>query len=169
MTFVAVGRIARAHGIRGEVAVQPLTEVESRFSPGSVLGLEDGRTLTVAASRPHQNRLLIRFEEVADRTGAEALRGEVLVVEATDSPAIAEDDRYWVREIVGLEVVTEAGRVIGKVRDVLGNPANDVWVVDAGGRDVLIPAIRDVVVQVDRDAGRVVIRELPGLLREGRE
>jgi 16S rRNA processing protein RimM len=164
VTFVAVGRIARAHGIRGEVAVQPLTEVESRFSPGSVLGLEDGRKLTVAASRPHQNRLLVRFKEIADRNAAEALRGEVLVVPASDSPTIADDDRFWVREIVGLEVVTGDGRVVGRIRDVLGNPANDVWVVDAGGRDVLIPAIRDVVVEVDRDAGRVVINELPGLL-----
>jgi 16S rRNA processing protein RimM len=110
---------------------------------------------------PCRNRLLVRFREVADRNAAEALRGEVLVLPASDSPPIAEG-----RSLLGARDRRPRGRTVGRVRDVLGNPANDVWVVDAGGHDVLIPAIRDVVVEVDRDAGRVVIRDLPGLLPE---
>jgi 16S rRNA processing protein RimM len=164
--LLAVGRVARAHGIRGEVAVQPLTEVGSRFDAGSVLRLEDGRSVTVTVSRRHQHRLLVRFEEVADRSAAEALRGEVLLVPSSDAPPIEEGDRFWVHEVVGLEVVDEEGRRIGRVREVLSNPANDVWVVDTERRDVLVPAVHDVVRSVDRDARRVVIRELPGL-REG--
>jgi 16S rRNA processing protein RimM len=161
--LVAVGRIARAHGVHGEVAVEPLSEVEARFEPGSMLRLEDGRTLTVRGARPHHHRLLVTFDEISDRDGAEALRGALLLVPATDLPPIAEADKYWVHQVVGLEVVTEDGRALGRIREVHGNPANDLWVTETGA---IIPALRDVVASVDLDAGLVTIREVPGLLEE---
>jgi 16S rRNA processing protein RimM len=162
--LLAVGRVSRAHGVRGEVAVQSLTEVEERFASGSVLRLEDGRRLTVQASRPHHHSLLVKFAEVPDRTTAEALRGQVLLVEARVAPPIDENDRFWVHQVVGLEVATEDGRQLGRVLEVQANPANDLWVTDTGA---VIPAIRQVVVEVDLGAGRVVIRPIPGLLEEG--
>jgi 16S rRNA processing protein RimM len=161
--LLAVGRITRAHGVRGEVAVQPLTEVEARFAPGSSLLLEDGRTLIVAASRPHQHRLLVRFEGVKDRAGAEGLRGEVLLVAAGGAPP-APEGGFWVHQVVGLELLTEDGRSVGRVTEVLHNPANDVWVTDAGA---LVPAVRAVVVSVDLEARTATIADLPGLLEEG--
>lgn len=160
---LAVGRITRAHGIRGEVAVQSLTEVSDRYAPGSVLSLEDGRTLTVRAARRHQQRLLVKFEEVVDRTEAEGLRGQVLLVPVERSPAIAETDRFWVHQVVGLEVLTEEGRSLGRIREVRANPANDLWVTDAGA---LIPAVRAFVRDVDLAAGRVTVHEVPGLFEE---
>ncbi|HEX2031247.1 MAG TPA: ribosome maturation factor RimM [Actinomycetota bacterium] len=164
---LAVGRVARAHGIRGEVSVESLSEVEGRYAPGSVLRLDDGRVLTVTSVRTHGHRLLVRFEEVVDRTAAEALRGQVLLVAAADVPPIEEEGRFWVHEVVGLEAVTEEGRSLGRIRDVLHNPANDLWVAEGASGEALIPAVRDVVVAVDRAAGRVVVRELPGLFPEG--
>lgn len=158
---LAVGRVGRAHGIRGEVAVRPLSEVDARFTPGSVLTLEDGRTLTVRSVRPHRHRLLVRFEEVGDRNGAEALSGEVLLVPASSAPELPEG-AYWPHDLVGCEVVTEEGRSLGRVTEVLHNPANDVWVTP----QALVPAVRDVVVKVDLDARRIVARDLPGLERE---
>jgi 16S rRNA processing protein RimM len=160
---LAVGRITRAHGIRGEVAVQSLTEVSDRYAPGSVLSLEDGRTLTVRAARRHQQRLLVQFAEVVDRTEAERLRGQVLLVPVERSPAIAEPDRFWVHQVVGLEVVTEEGRSLGRIREVRANPANDLWVTDAGA---LIPAVRAFVRDVDLASGRVTVHEVPGLFEE---
>jgi 16S rRNA processing protein RimM len=163
--LVAVGRVGRAHGVRGEVAVTPLTEVESRFAPGSALLLEDGRRLTVRASRPHAGRLLVRFEETADRDDAAALRGLPLLVPSSELPEIEDEGRFWVRDVVGLEVVTESGRSLGPVREVLANPANDLWVTGRPGEpEMLIPALRDVVVAVDLEARRVVVREVPGLV-----
>jgi 16S rRNA processing protein RimM len=162
--FLAVGRVSRAHGVRGEVSVQSLTEVQDRFAVGSVLRLEDGRHLTVQASRPHRHRLLVRFHEVADRTAAEALRGQVLLVEARATPQIDEEDRFWIHEVIGLDVATEEGRPLGKVVEVRANPANDLWVTETGA---VIPAVREIVVEVDLEAGRVVIRPVPGLLEEG--
>jgi 16S rRNA processing protein RimM len=161
--LLAVGRITRAHGIRGEVAVQSLSEVEDRFAPGKALRLEDGRGLTIQASRSHRHRLLVKFEEVPDRNAAEALRGEVLLVEAATTPPIDEEDRFWVHQVVGLDVVTEDDRRLGRVVEVQANPANDLWVTDTGA---VIPAVREIVIEVDLAAGRVVIRPIPGLLEE---
>ena len=160
--LLAVGRISRAHGIGGEVSVHKLSEVEERFAPGSKLRLEDGRTLTVETTRPHQRQLLVKFEEIPDRSAAESLRGEVLLVSADQSPE-PPGGAFWVHQVVGLEVVTEGGRSLGRILEVEGNPANDLWVTESGA---LIPAIRDVVTEVDLEGGRVKIREMPGLLED---
>lgn len=163
--LLAVGLVSRAHGIRGEVSVQPLSEVESRFHTGStvLLGPDGNRRLEVATARKHGHRLLVKFEEVDDRDAAESLRGRVLLVPQEEAPPLPED-RYWVHEVVGIEVLTQAGRSVGTVREVLHNQANDVWLVEGRDREVLIPALRDVVVEVDPAARRAVIREVPGLL-----
>jgi 16S rRNA processing protein RimM len=166
--LLAVGRITRAHGIRGEVAVLNLTEVEARFSVGSVLRLEDGRRLTVDAARGHGHRLLVKFQEVADRSVAEELRGEVLLVPAAEAPPTTEGS-YWVHQVVGLEVVTESGRRLGRVREVLHNPANDLWVTEGPDGEVLVPALGHVVVEVDLQARRAVVREIEGLTGPGNE
>jgi len=157
--LLAVGRISSAHGVRGEVSIHKLTEVDERFAPGSILQLEDGRRLTVETMRPHQRNLLVKFEQVADRTGAEALRGQVLLVPSDASPEPPEGS-FWIHQVVGLEVVTEEGRSLGRIVEVQANPANDLWVTESG---TLLPAIRDLVVQVDVEAGRVTVREMPGL------
>lgn len=158
-----MGRIARSHGVGGEVSVQTLTEVGARFEPGSVLRLEDDRTLTVERSRPHHDRLLVKFEGIDDRDAADALRGSVLVVPVDQAPPIEDPDRFWIHQVVGLEVVTEEGRSLGRIREVQGNPANDLWVTEEGQ---LIPAVREVVIGVDLAGGRVTVRPLPGLLDE---
>jgi 16S rRNA processing protein RimM len=159
--LLAVGRITRAHGVRGEVAVQSLTEVEERFAPGSVLLTEDDRRLTVRRVRPHGDRLLVTFEEIEDSTEAESLRGALLLIAAADTPSIEEPGRFWVHQVVGLDVVTEDGRSLGQIREVHSNPANDLWVTDQGA---LIPAVNEVIREVDLHRGRVTIAELPGLL-----
>jgi 16S rRNA processing protein RimM len=170
--LLAVGLITRAHGVKGEVAVRPLTEVESRFRPGSVLLLGPGgdRPLTVGSVRgPHHGRLLVRFREVEGREEAEEIRGQVLLIDSQDSPSLEETDRFWVHQVVGLEVRTEEGRSLGRVREVLHNPANDVWVVEGESDEILIPAVREVVSDVDIPGGRVVIKRLPGLFEEAEE
>jgi 16S rRNA processing protein RimM len=86
----------------------------------------------------------------------------VLLVPAADAPAPAEGS-YWVHQVVGLEVVTDTGRSLGRVREVLHNPANDLWVTDGPQGEMLIPALGDVVLEVDLDADRAVVREIEGL------
>ena len=145
-----------------------LSEVEARFSPGSILQLEDGRAMTVVSSRPDRGKLLVRFEDVTDRTAAEPLVGAYLFVPASAVPD-APEGSFWPHELEGSEVVTATGRSFGRIADVIASPANDVWVVRDGDRETLIPALRDVVVSVDTKARRVVVREVPGLTTDGDE
>jgi 16S rRNA processing protein RimM len=164
---LVVGRIVKPHGIRGEVVVDPLSDAPDRFAPGarlSVGGADDpGRTVTVVSSRTHQGRLLVRFDEVRDRSEAEAARGGLLWIAGAN--AFTPQEGSWLlHEIEGCRVVSEDGEEIGTVAEVLGGTANDVWALDAGGRRILVPAVRDVVVDVNPAERRITIRVLPGLL-----
>ena len=162
--YVAVGRITRAHGIRGEVTVLPLSQIESRFTPGSrLLAGPEHRPLTIAATRAHRSRLLVTFEEVLDRTQAEALAGWYLFVATSEVPAPPEGE-FWPHQLVGLRVETDEGTELGELREVVRGIANDLWVARAEeGPEVLIPALKDVVREVDLEAGRIVVRAIPGL------
>ncbi|MDP9344021.1 MAG: ribosome maturation factor RimM [Actinomycetota bacterium] len=162
---VAVGRITRAHGIRGEVAVLVLTEVEGRFDVDATVTLENGRTLSIEEVRPNRGRLLVRFRGVPDRTTAETLAGQYMFVPEEDVPPPPEG-AFWPHQLEGCEVLTESGRQLGVVREVVSGPANDWWVVrsDEDDRDeTMVPALKDVVVSVDVSARRVVVRDVPGL------
>jgi 16S rRNA processing protein RimM len=86
----------------------------------------------------------------------------VLLVEAATAPDL-ENGAFWIHQVVGLEVVTEEGRALGRIREVLPNPANDIWVTEMDGRELLIPALKEVVREVDLAGKRVVVRLLPGL------
>ncbi|MBA3728711.1 MAG: 16S rRNA processing protein RimM [Actinobacteria bacterium] len=162
--WVAVGRIARAHGVKGEVSVVPLSDVSSRFDAGARVfaGATEDRPLTVSSSRPHAGRVLVSFDEVADRDAAERLRGEYLFVPAASTPPLP-DGEYWPHELIGCQVVTEDGRPLGPIREILRTQANDVWVAAGPDGEVLIPALVDIVVSVDVEARGVVVRSVPGL------
>jgi 16S rRNA processing protein RimM len=160
---VVVGRITRPHGVRGELTVMVLSEVPGRFDAGATVFLESGRALTIATSRPHKDRVLVTFSEVTDRESADALRGAVLVVPESTSPPLAEGS-WWDHQLVGCSVFTESGIELGELRQVIHTAANDVWsAVDDSGAETLIPVLRDVLVSVDTDARRIVVREIPGL------
>jgi len=159
---VVVGRITRPHGLKGELSVLVLSEVDGRFAEGALVYLEDGRALTVESARRHRSGLLVKFREVGDRTAAERLARTVLVVPESASPELP-DGSWWDHQLVGCEVVTESGRSLGTVREVIHTAANDVWSAVSGDRETLIPALKDVVVSVDTADKRIVVREVPGL------
>jgi 16S rRNA processing protein RimM len=160
---VVVGRITRAHGVTGEVAVLVISEVPGRFDEGATVWLEDGRSLTVDSSRPHKDRLLVRFRGVDDREHAEALQKALLVVPESSSPELPEGS-WWDHRIVGCALETDTGRSLGTVREVIHTAANDVWsAVDDDGTETLVPVLQEVVLDVDLDAKRIVVREISGL------
>ena len=164
---VVVGRIGRAHGIRGDVAVDIRTdEPERRFAPGSSLVCGD-RTVVVTASRRHQGRLLVTLEGIADRTAAEGLHGRLLEVDVDPDDVPAEDDEFYDHQVVGLTVLDHAGARVGTVTDVLHLPAQDTLAVDADGREVLVPFVEALVPDVDLDAGTLTLADVPGLLDPG--
>ncbi len=167
--FLAVGRIVRPHGIRGEVAVEVLTDVRERIAPGAVLFLEGERPepVLVEGARPHQGRVLVKLEGVRDRTSAEALRGKHLLVPFSQARDLGPDE-YWPFEVVGMRVRV-AGREVGEVCDVRRGKAHDIWVVRGEGGEFMVPAVRAFLLKVDMEARVVEVADVPGLLEGGLE
>jgi 16S rRNA processing protein RimM len=161
---VVVGVVTGVHGLRGEVSVQNRSDNPDRWSPGGVVLREDGgAALTIAASRRHGRRLLVTFDGVADRGAAEQLRGAVLVVPESWLPDLSEGE-WWAHQLEGCEVRTVSGRILGVVTEVIANPANDLWVaVDEEGRETLVPALADLLIDVDVAARSIVVDDVPGL------
>lgn len=160
---VVVGVVTGVHGLRGEVSIQNRSDNPDRWAEGSTVLREDGAALTIVSSRRHGRRLLVRFDGVDDRTDAEQLRGAVLAVPESWLPELAAGE-WWAHQLEGCEVRTRAGRVLGTVREVIANPANDLWVaVDEEGRETLVPALADVLVDVDVAGRRIVVEDVPGL------
>ena len=160
---VVVGVVTGVHGLRGDVSVQNRSDNPDRWAPGGTVLREDGAALTIEASRRHGRRLLVKFAGVGDRSTAEALRGAVLVVPESWLPDLAEGE-WWAHQLEGCEVRTVSGRLLGVVKEVIPNPANDLWVaVDDEGRETLVPALADLLIDVDVDARTIVVDDVPGL------
>jgi 16S rRNA processing protein RimM len=145
-----VGYVARAHGLHGEVVVALITDRVERVDPGTVLATDVG-DLTVAASRPHQDRWIVTFAGHETREQAEALRGQVLRAAALDDPS-----ELWVHDMVGAEVLTTAGDRLGRCVAVVANPAADLIELDGGA---LIP----VAFVVDHAPGTLTVDPPDGL------
>ncbi|WP_447003813.1 ribosome maturation factor RimM [Saccharothrix isguenensis] len=167
---VVVGRVAKAHGISGELAVDVRTDSPgTRFALGSVLTakLRDGtsRNLTVAAARNHSGRLLVRFEEVLTRDVAETLRGTVLLGRTEDLPPTDDPDEFYDHELEGLTAELVDGTRIGTVLEIVHGLGGELLVVKReNGDETLVPFVRQIVPTVDIAGRRVVIDPPEGLL-----
>lgn len=160
---VAVGRINAAWGLKGFVKVTPFTSNPTRLAAGSVVLVLGAPTEILEVVTP-QGYPIVRFAGYEGRAAVEPLLGTTIEIEASDLPALPEDE-WYVDDLVGLDVVTASGDRIGELSEVLRTGSNDVYVVRRdSGRDVLVPAIQGVLVQVDLEARRVVVEAVPGLL-----
>ena len=161
---VMVGRIGRAHGIRGEVVVGVSTdEPQERFAPGSVLDTDRG-PLTVESVRWHSGQLLVRFAGYQDRNAAEDLRGLWLGVDSDALPPTDDPDEFRDHDLVGLAVRTVAGEPVGVVTDVL-HLGQDLLEIDHNdGAKLLVPFVKPIVPEVDLAARLITIDPPPGLL-----
>lgn len=163
---VAVGRINATWGLRGHVKVTPLTSNPQRIQPGAVL-LVRGEPREVLDVRYPKGFPCVVFEGYEDATAANALRGTLIEIEEAELPDLGQGE-YYVHDLVGLEVVGTQGERLGRLAEVLRTGANDVYIVRRKGeRDLLIPAIGDVIAEVDLEGGRMVVELLPGLLDGG--
>lgn len=151
-TLLEVGKIAKAHGLGGEVVVDLVTNRIERLDRGSTLLTPSGRILTVASSSPFNKRWIVAFEGVSDRNEADRLRGTPLLAEPAD-----ESEGLWVHELVGAIVEDQDGNRLGIVASVVANPASDLLELEGGS---LVP----LVFVVDQSPGRVVVDVPDGLL-----
>lgn len=170
--FLIVGHVTRAHGIKGEVLVAPLTDREEAvFLPGSemLLGDADGELeddaplVTVASARPYRRGWLVRFEGVDDRTAAETMVRRYLLVPAEALGPLEEGEVYY-HQLLGMVVVTVTGEEVGRVREVYETEPAHLLEVAGAGRTHLIPFVERIVREIDVERGRLVIEPPPGLL-----
>lgn len=143
--------------------VTPYSSNPERFEVGAVLYVR-GEPRKVVDLNMSQGYPIVKFEGYPNATAAEALCGTDLEIDEADLPPLPEGE-YYLHDLIGLEVVTVAGEVVGTLVQALTTGANDVYVVRREGKpDALIPAIRDVVQSVDLQTRRMTIDPMPGLL-----
>ncbi|MGW5971525.1 ribosome maturation factor RimM [Streptomyces sp. NPDC055186] len=165
---LVVARIGRAHGIKGEVTVEVRTdEPELRLGPGAVLATDPATAgpLTIETGRVHSGRLLLRFEGVHDRTGAEALRNTLLIAEVDPDERPEDEDEYYDHQLIDLDVVTEDGQHVGRITEISHLPSQDLFVVERpDGSEVFVPFVEQIVTGIDLEEQRAVIDPPPGLI-----
>jgi len=159
-TAVTVGRVIVAHGIRGEIKVAPLTDFPQRFEAGSRLWL-DGTPHTVERGRWQNRNVILKLSGIDTRNQAEALHGKDLL--AAEATPIAEEDVYYLHDILGARVEDAAGQALGELVEVLSTGSNDVYVVRGERGELLLPALDDVILKVDVKARRIVVEIPDGL------
>nr|WP_202532631.1 ribosome maturation factor RimM [Streptomyces sp. SID3212] len=167
---LVVARIGRAHGIKGEVTVEVRTdEPELRLGPGAVLGTEPASAgpLTIATGRVHSGRLLLRFEGVSDRGGAEALRNILLIAEVDPEELPEDPEEFYDHQLMDLDVVLADGTEIGRITEITHLPSQDLFIVERpDGSEVMIPFVEEIVTEIDLEEQRAVIDPPPGLIDE---
>ena len=162
-TLVPIARVVRPHGLKGELLCDILTDFPDRFqrTPFVYLGSEV-ESVAVESSRLAGGRVVLKLRGVSTRGAAERLRGRELAVPADQLVPLPAGSYYW-HQLAGLAVETDDGRLLGQLRKVLPTGSNDVYVVDTARGELLLPAIAEVVREIDIEAGVMRVRLLPGL------
>ncbi|ADL07830.1 ribosome maturation factor RimM [Thermosediminibacter oceani] len=166
--YIAIGRVLAPWGVRGQVKVEALTDDVNRFRKlKSVLVEEDEALKSYVVNSVvflKKDFVALKLEGIDTVESAERLRGRYLMVHRKDAVKLPEG-HYFICDIIGMEVYREEdGELLGRVRDVLKTGANDVYVVDLkGGRELLLPAIRDVVRKIDLENNKMVVKLMEGM------
>lgn len=163
--FLIVGRVVRPHGVRGDIAMKILTDYPERLVEIETVHVGPDHTpYTIERVRNHKIGLLIKFEEIDDRDEAEALREHFVYVHRSNAIPL-EEGEYYLYQLEGMRVVTEEGEELGRLTDYIVTGANDVYIISRpDGTELLIPAIPDVIREVDVASGTMTVRLLEGLM-----
>jgi 16S rRNA processing protein RimM len=160
---LVVGRIGRAHGILGEATIEVQTDdPDLRFKIGNNLTLADGQQLTIRSSRWHNQILLLAFDGVDDRNEIEKLRDHLIYadVEINDSAP----GEYHFQQLIGCQVVRQNGELIGEVNEIVKLPGQDLLSISKAGKQVLIPMVKQIIIEIDVFAKKIVVNPPEGLL-----
>jgi 16S rRNA processing protein RimM len=160
---VLVGTVVKAHGLSGDVVVIPETDYEARFTRGRSVYTPDGRALTVKSNKPGEKGWLVSFEEIGDRSLAQALVGHGLLIDSRDRRSLRSNE-FWPDQLVGLEVRELSGRGIGRVVGVDDSSEQARLRITTTGGEVEVPFVDELVPEIDLDGGYLVVAPIPGLL-----
>lgn len=166
LRYLAIGKVVRAHGLQGELSVSVLTEFPERFETTEWVYLGDPYQATpfrVVGYRWHQQNILLSLDGITDRTQAEQFRNQYVQVPIAEAVPLAEGN-FYLYQLIGVQVITSAGELLGTVTEVLETGANDVYIVSDGQREILLPAIPSVILAVDLPAGRMTVELIDGLI-----
>ncbi|MEU7132629.1 ribosome maturation factor RimM [Streptomyces sp. NPDC046261] len=165
---LVVGRIGRAHGIKGEVTVEVRTdEPELRLGPGAVLATDPAGVgpLTIETGRVHSGRLLLRFAGVSDRNAAEALRNTLLIAEVDPDETPEDPEEFYDHQLMDLDVITVDGTAVGRITEISHLPSQDLFIVERpDGSEVMIPFVSEIVTEIDLEGQVAVVDPPRGLL-----
>ena len=160
---LVVGRIGRAHGVLGEATIEVQTDdPDIRFQIGNKLTLDDGKQLTIRSSRWHNQILLLAFDGIADRNQIEELRDQ-LISSDVDLDSLAPGE-YHFQQLIGCEVLQQNGELIGAVDEIVKLPGQDLLSVNRAGAQVLIPMVKQIIIEIDVLAKKIVVNPPEGLL-----
>ena len=165
--FLQVGVITATHGIRGEVKVFPTTDDPERFLDLETVYLDTGREkklLTISSVKFFKQFVILKFKGIDNINDIERYKRCPLLVERKDAVAL-EEDEYFIADMIGIQVVTEDDEPFGTLKDVMETGANDVYVIDTEGHgEVLVPAIRECILDVDIENQKMKIHLMDGLI-----
>lgn len=156
--FLVLGKLRRAHGVLGEIAMEVYTRMLELLDPQCVVYIgEEHQPYTIEKTRWKQDLLLIKFSEVDDRTSVTTLTNELLYVRSDDLPPVS-DDEYYFHDLIGLEVFNTNGDYIGVIEEILETGANDVFLVrDEAGNEVLIADVEEYILEIDLDEEKMIV------------
>lgn len=164
--YFVIGDIVNTQGIKGEVRVIPCTDDESRFELLDSIFVEQKgkiKEYNIENVRYHKQFVLLKLEGIDDMTAAEKLKGSVVKIPPEDALPL-EEGEYYIRDLYDMEVFTDEGEKLGILSDILFTGANDVYVVKAEkGKDILIPAIKECILDVDVENKKMTVKLLKGL------
>jgi 16S rRNA processing protein RimM len=162
--FLAIGRLRRPHGVRGEVLMDVLTDFPERIKPGTTVYIgERHEPLQIKSCRWKKPEMLVSFEGYEDREQAGQLRNRLVFVRSEDRPPLPAGE-YYHHELIGMRVVGDTGNELGVLTDILQTGANDIYVVKTqDDAELLLPAIEPVILDIDIEQGVMRVHLLPGL------
>lgn len=162
--FLVVGRLQRPHGLRGEILMGIMTDFPERIKIGTTLYVgEDHQPHQIVTQRNHNAGLLLKFNEYQNREDVGLLRNNYVYVRADDRPPLP-DGEYYHHQLIGLKVVTEDDNCLGHIKEILETGSNDVYIIRSEkGKEILLPAIEEVVLAIDLDAREIRVHLMEGL------
>ena len=162
-----VGQIVNTFGIKGEVKVVPFTDDIKRFDELKnvyVKTKKESKQYKVENVKYHKNMVLIKLEGINNVESAEILRNAFLEIDRKDAVPL-EEGTYFIADLIGLEVYTEEGKLLGKVDDIYNTGSNDIYVVkDELGKQILLPGIKEVIKEVMLEQEKIIVHLIPGLI-----
>jgi 16S rRNA processing protein RimM len=162
LEFITVGQILAPWGVQGKLKVKVVTDFPQRFAPSSKIYVNQ-MPMTIDSAEWRRGNVIIKVDQINTAEAAQKLRGQPIEIHHSQLYTLPEG-QYYHFQLIGLEVWTTQDELLGKIAEILTTESNDVYVVNGGRGEILIPAIEDVVKSIDLDSGRITIEPIEGLL-----